>query len=82
MDTLLIDVCDFPSLCMNEQFFHLFPDAQDITIEFEWEPLDEGGGGFFWQAFVNGVEIEGMFDNKDAKFIDEALVSYVEACYG
>lgn len=82
MDTLLLDVCDFPTLCMNEQFFYVFPDAQDVTIEFEWEPGEEGDSGFYWQAFVNGIEIVGLLDNRDAKFVDEAILSYVEACYG
>lgn len=85
MDTLLLDVCDFPMLCMNEKFWEAFPQADDVAIEFYWEePEPEVGfsGGFDWQAYVGGVDVTYMMTSKDIHFVEEALNSYTEAYYG
>jgi len=82
MDTLLLELCDFPTLCMEESLYETFPDAQDVTIEFEWdadEPSVGYTGGFSWQAFVNGVEITNMMSIKDIGFVEATLKEYTEA---
>jgi hypothetical protein len=81
MDSILIDVCDFPSLCNREDFFEKHPDATDILIEFDWEEPDYSVGfigGYFWNAFTNGKDITYFLSYKDTKFVDDALRSYDE----
>jgi glycyl-tRNA synthetase alpha subunit len=82
MDTLLIELSDFPDLCMEESLYETFPDADDVTIEFEWdadEPEVGYVGGFSWEAFVNGVEITNMMSIKDIGFVEATLKEYTEA---
>ena len=79
MDTLLLDLGSFPTLCMNETLYETQPDAQDVTIEFEWddeEPEVGYAGGFSWDAYVNGVEITNMLSIKDTAFVEETLKEY------
>jgi glycyl-tRNA synthetase alpha subunit len=81
MDTLLLGVYDFPTLDGNEEFVTTFPDADDVTIEYEWEEDDPSVGyvgGFSWDAYVDGVEITHMLSLKDIKFVEATLVSYNE----
>lgn len=81
MDTLLIGLYDFPTLDGNEEFVTTFPDADDVTIEYEWEEDDASVGyvgGFSWDAYVNGVEITNMLSLKDIKFVEATLIEYTK----
>jgi hypothetical protein len=81
MDTLLIGLYDFPTLDGNEEFVTTFPDADDVTIEYEWEEDDASVGyvgGFLWDAYVNGVEITNMLSLKDIKFVEATLNEYTK----
>ena len=79
MDTLLLAASDFPMLAVNESFHETFPDADDVTIEYEWEEDDPSVGyvgGFLWDAYVNGVEITNMLYIEDIRFVEKALNEY------
>jgi hypothetical protein len=81
MDTLLLAASDFPMLAVNEEFHETFPDADDVTIEYEWEddePQVGYVGGFLWDAYVDGVEITNMLSIEDIRFVGKALNEYTK----